>query len=305
MTKISLLGLVCFALLSISFFGVTRFTKNNTPISGAASTERKTGEIMGESLESNGHKTVASHLQELETQIERLRRELRLEQESTLALQAELQALKSELQLAASIDPASQQADPTIEDTPGLDQSVVAQSPEIQAASNEAAMISAGVDLDTARELASRMDRYTLAQLDLRDRAAREGWLDTDEYQQRRETELPERVDIRAELGVDVWDQYLYASGRNNRVRVASVLAGSAAADAGVEVGDLVVEYAEYPIFSVQELQRATRDGERGEPVAVRLLRQDVFIDATVPRGPLGVTLAAQRRSAVKGRSGP
>jgi len=230
----------------------------------------------------------------MEQALDTLREELRLEQQSTLALQSELLQIRnsprqqsSEELLSASGEEEGVQALTTpLPDTGSTDTEI----------SNELAMLAAGVDPDTAREITARMDQYTLAQLEVRDTASREGWLDSDDYAQRSAAALPEPVDIRAELGDDVWEQYLYSIGRANRVRVASVLAGSAADTAGLKAGDLLLSYAGNNVFTTFELQRATREGERGEPVNVRLDRAGSILDVSIPRGPLGVTLSPERR---------
>lgn len=235
---------------------------------------------------------------QLESQLADLAQSLKLEQQSTLALQQEVAELSEQLlQPQSSVDLDS--ASTILENQDASAQTDLSEqiSARLAPLSDEEALVAAGADTDTARNLALRLDEYTLAQLDFRDRAAREGWLDSEDYAQRRELELPPRIDIRAEVGSDVWDHYLYINGRDNRVRVASVLAGSAASNAGIEVGDFVLEYAGSRVFTVRELQRATRQGERGEQVIVRLGRADTTLDTTMPRGPLGVTLSAERRA--------
>ena len=248
-----------------------------------------------------------SRLDTAEQGIEVLQRALRAEQSSTLALQNELQELREQFAAAAfngesgaqqgqTSPPIDGAAEPLSDAVPGSGQN---RRPRARL-SDEAALISAGVDEETARQLQARIDRYTLAELEVRDTAAREGWLDSSDYRERRDALLPSRVNIREELGEQAWENYLLATGRNNRVRVDSVIRDSAAHSAGIEVGDLLLEYAGEAIFSIRELQQATRAGERGEPVSVRLGRGTNIVDTSVVRGPLGVTLSGIQQGLVE-----
>jgi len=161
------------------------------------------------------------------------------------------------------------------------------------------ALQAAGVDDNQIQDLLRRQDAFTLAELDIRDQAARDGWLDGEEFNLRLAEELTNRqiaeVDFQAELSLNQWDRYLYNSGRSNRVAIASVLSGSAAADVQIARGDKIISYAGTPVFILRDLQQATRAGQRGETVIVRVLRAGEILDLAIPRGPLGVTLAAQR----------
>jgi hypothetical protein len=152
-------------------------------------------------------------------------------------------------------------------------------------------LVAAGIDEQSARDLQTRRDQQQLARLELFDEAAREGWSDSEQLQQRL-TELDAgRVDLRDELGDDAFDRFLYESGDANRVNIASVITGSAAEIAGLDTGDLIVSYDNQRIFRVHDLQQATREGSRGQYVQILFDRGGQFLSADLPRGPLGVTL--------------
>jgi len=154
----------------------------------------------------------------------------------------------------------------------------------------------AGVDPLVSAELERRSDAWQLARLELVDRAAREGWDDSEELERQLDQLGEERPDLREELGDDRYDAYLFAAGRSNRIGVESVIPGSAAEVAGLSAGDIVLGYANERLFDVRSLQRATRAGSLGESVTLQALRDGQSLSLQVPRGPLGVTLSPLRR---------
>ena len=154
----------------------------------------------------------------------------------------------------------------------------------------------AGIDTGTAEQLLTRLDQQQLAELELRDEAARGGWLDSPEFEERQQELETSAPDLQSELGDDGYDRYLFAAGRANRVRVGSVITGSAAQQADVRQGDLIIGYAGQQIFRIDALQAATRDGVRGEFVDLVLLRGQETVSQSVERGPLGVSLSPDRQ---------
>ena len=104
-----------------------------------------------------------------------------------------------------------------------------------------------------------------------------------------------QRTSIRDEIGDEAYDRYLAALDHPNRVAVDAVLLESAAAVAGLQAGDVVLRYGETRIFSLDDLVAATRGGIAGETVRVAILRQGRRFEIEVPRGPLGVRIAASR----------
>jgi hypothetical protein len=153
------------------------------------------------------------------------------------------------------------------------------------------ALVEAGLPEEAAAELVRRQGQQALERLNLRDLAAREGWLATDRYRDELVRLDHEAVLLREELDDEVYDRYLHAAGEDNRVQVDSIITGSVADLAGLQPGDLIESYAGERIFTFSELRDATAAGERGEPVPVRVLRAGQVIDAWVARGPLGVEL--------------
>jgi len=158
-------------------------------------------------------------------------------------------------------------------------------------------LLAVGVDASSAQNISDRLNQFQLERLELTDLAAREGWVDSEQYRERLRELRETRVDLREELGEDTYDAYLYNSGSNNRIVIESIIPGSAADTAGAQAGDLILSYANLRVFRVRELQQATRGGNRGEMVDVTLERQGQFFSVSVPRGPLGVSLDALRVS--------
>jgi hypothetical protein len=153
------------------------------------------------------------------------------------------------------------------------------------------AMIKAGLAEDLAVEIIRRQGQQSLDRLNLRDIAAREGWLGTDRYREELARIEEDSVDLRQELGDDVYDRYLFAAGEDNRVRVEGIIQGSVGEMAGLQPGDLIESYAGQSVLTFADLRDATSGGERGELVQVRVRRGEQVFDTWVARGPLGVHL--------------
>ena len=156
-------------------------------------------------------------------------------------------------------------------------------------------LVKAGIDPATADDIVRRKNEIELQKLELRDRASREGYLGSSRYMQELQALIDEDFSLRAELGDDAYDRYLYASGQANRVRVAAVIPGSAAEQAGVRSGDLIIRYGETRLFDWRELQQATTQGSREEYINLSVMRDGQETLLWVPRGPLGVRLSMMR----------
>ena len=157
---------------------------------------------------------------------------------------------------------------------------------------NEQALIDAGIEVTEANRIKAVYEELAVERLYLQDRAVREGW----NRAQRREAfaELQERQEaLRAELGEDSYDAYLYASGQSNRVRVQAVLAGSAADSVGIRNGDYIIRYADQRVYSGRQLRGATAQGTSDEMVAVVIQRNDTVQEVYIPRGPLGIRMSS------------
>jgi hypothetical protein len=118
-----------------------------------------------------------------------------------------------------------------------------------------------------------------------------------EQWSQRRQRYLqgdhtPNAVDrLRNELGDDSYDRFLFASGRSNRVRVREVMKGSAAEQAGLNNGDIVISYANERVFNFGDLQRLSYKGQSGELVMLEVRGADGNVSQLVmPRGPLGLS---------------
>jgi C-terminal processing protease CtpA/Prc len=156
-------------------------------------------------------------------------------------------------------------------------------------------LVKAGINEELAADIVRRRNEMDMKILELRDRASRDGYLDTERYA-RELNELREQdISLRDEIGDDYYDNYLFASGQGNRVKVASVMMGSPAEMSGMKDGDLILNYDNRRMFGWNELQDATSRGERGEYVNVAVLRKGQLVNLWIPRGPLGVRLTTSR----------
>lgn len=157
----------------------------------------------------------------------------------------------------------------------------------------ERGLIAAGLDANSAADIKRQSDSLAMAEMYLRDQATREGWADTPRFQEELAAIESQRYSIRDQLGDDAYDRYLYALGQTNRVRVDDVMTDSPAADAGLQTGDMILRYGDARIFAPDELIAQTRQGSPGEVVRVVVIRQGELLTVEVPRGPLGLRIAA------------
>jgi C-terminal processing protease CtpA/Prc len=154
---------------------------------------------------------------------------------------------------------------------------------------SEERLVTVGFSVDQAREIVGRADTIAMERLNTQYQAAREGWLDTDQYREALDA-LPDiRETISAEYGDDAYDRYLYASGRPNRLVVRDVLQDSPAGAAGLQTGDQVLAMADQRIYSTRDLMSVASSGSEGETVPLVVQRGDVTFEIYVPRGPLGI----------------
>lgn len=176
---------------------------------------------------------------------------------------------------------------PSTVDTP-----VTSMSPAVTASS----LIKAGINEELAADIVRRRNEYDMKTLELRDRASREGYLNTGRFS-RELNELREQdTSLRDEIGDDYYDSYLYVNEQTNRVSVVSVMMGSPAEMSGIKDNDMILYYDDRRIFNWSELQDATSLGERGEYVNVTVLRNGQQLNLSVPRGPLGIRLGSARQ---------
>lgn len=152
-----------------------------------------------------------------------------------------------------------------------------------------------GLDPVQVDEIARRQADLEMRSLYLREQAAREGWIGGERYAEAQRELDSIRQAVREEVGEDAYDRYLYASGQPNRIRVSSIIRGSPAEQAGLLADDVIVSYDGRSIMTYDDLTRAIRDGNPGESVSVAIVRDEYNMAVSMPRGPLGVRLAALR----------
>lgn len=157
------------------------------------------------------------------------------------------------------------------------------------------ALVKAGVAQELAADIVRRRNAIDLQLLELRDRAARDGYFGTERYLREVAALREQNPSLREEIGEDYYDNYLFATGQNNRVRAVSVMMGSAAEMAGMQDGDVILNYDNQRMFDWRELQEATAMGERDEYVNVTVFRNGQVHNLWIPRGPLGIRLGAVR----------
>ena len=156
-------------------------------------------------------------------------------------------------------------------------------------------LIRGGVDAGIAEDIVRRKNSVELKKLELNDRAKRDNYLGTQRFNDELENISRQDVDLREELGDQAYDEYLFNSKQNNRIRIISVMLGSAAEQAGIQKNDVVINYDNNRMFSWQELKNATSEGQLGDYVSIDIFREGQIYSFSVPRGPLGIQLGATR----------
>jgi hypothetical protein len=148
------------------------------------------------------------------------------------------------------------------------------------------ALLELGVEPAEIEKLRERFEALELSERETRDIATREGWSEHSLYGHEIQAM---RREFREEVGDENYDKVLYAAGRNNRARVGHMVRGSAAENAGIQVGDVIVGYAGERIFDPPSVFELTTQAERGENTRVEILRDGEIISLIVPRGPMGI----------------
>ena len=156
-------------------------------------------------------------------------------------------------------------------------------------------LLNGGIDETRASEIIRRQNQTELQRLELQDKARRENYYMTERYREELAAIDANQPDLRSELGDDDYDRFLFNNRMNNRVKVLSVMLGSAAEEAGLQNNDIILEYDGKRIFSWDELKNATSAGVRNEYVSLNVLRNGELFSLSVPRGPLGIRLGAAR----------
>ena len=225
-----------------------------------------------------------------DTELEALREALRIEAEARAKLEQAVEALRAEVDWLGREVWTEEEA---AADKIPADTESGRPTPKAQEGFDEEALVQVGVDAEEAAWLHERSDEFEMGKLYLVDRATREGWLLTPRY--RLAAKGLDR-ELHNELGEELYDRLLYATGQKNRVAVRYVLKQSPAEEARIQAGDVILRYDDTRVFNAYDLMRATTQGEAGDPVPVELLRESKTMRVYLPRGPIGVRLRAERR---------
>ena len=169
-------------------------------------------------------------------------------------------------------------------------------SPDAQVnQSQEERLAASGFTPQQFEDLRRREEGAQMQQIELNDRAIREGWVNSPRYFEELNRLTSGTDSIRRELGDDAYDRYLYASGRPNRIAVGSVIATSPAEQAGFKTGDVIRSYGGERVFSSAQLVNLRSAGKIGTSVVVEIVRDGELMQITMLRGPMGVQTRPDR----------
>jgi len=202
------------------------------------------------------------------------------------ALRRAIQSMKSRTAMAATAEREpklrsggthrAQSAAAVSDDTSGLDE-------------RQVRLQRAGFSREQAIAMTRDLDEVALERMNLRYRAAQEGWLDSPEFAEALEGTTDGRRLIRDKYGDAAYDRYLYASLKPNRLVVKGVMAGSPAAAAGLRQGDMIVGVNGQRVYGLDDLTAATLAAGASASVAITVRRGDAEFVESVPPGPLGI----------------
>jgi hypothetical protein len=233
-------------------------------------------------------------------EIARLTRELDHERGLRGALEFELSMLRSEVgTLPTTRTPEVPDSEPAQGgDAASKRTAEAAKTPNTSSKRNEwfdvNKLTELGVDERHAEWLRERFESLQMDELYLRDQATREGSINKPRFA--REVRAL-RDETRAAIGDEEYDSMLYASGRHNRVLLSNVLQNSPAAGAGIQAGDVLLQYDDHPIFDIRDLLAETASGEFGEAASIDVDRDGERLRFYVERGPLGARIQPLRRA--------
>lgn len=154
-------------------------------------------------------------------------------------------------------------------------------------------LVAVGFPPEDAEQLVWRWGEQQMAELYLRDQARREGWQNTPRYREALNGLRHGEGSLRDEMSEADYEAMLYAMGQPNRLVIRQVVPASPAQLAGLQAGDQLLDYNGTRIFDYRELRQHIADGDPEELVPVRIARGMQTLEVFLPRGPLGVNLAA------------
>jgi membrane-associated protease RseP (regulator of RpoE activity) len=247
--------------------------------------------VGGAGMDGTQHADIQRRLSRLEAQLAEAAAERRRFGEQLAALEMQLAGQRSAADDAATAPIAGALSGPPV--APAGAPANASPIDDGTLSAMERALSAAGLDAATVADVKRRQDESTMAEIYLRDRAAREGWLDSPRFAAELAAIQAQHTPLRSEIGDEAYDRYLFALGQSNRVRVEDVLQPSPAAQAGLQPGDLIMRYGETRLFAPSELVDETRSGTAGEAVPLEILRNGTRLEVEVPRGPLGLRIAA------------
>jgi len=158
---------------------------------------------------------------------------------------------------------------------------------------NKDNLIRAGINPDIADDILRRMSEQDFRRLELQNLIQRSSPAQRRQYGKELRELNSNKISLRSEMGNDSYDQYLFISGQNNRVKVSSVMAGSPAESSGLQAEDIILSYDNKKILNWTDIRSATIEGEIGSYTSVEVLRDGEQMSLMVPRGTLGVQLDA------------
>ena len=221
----------------------------------------------------------------LEQRISTLEQAVSQERQARQLLQDEVLFLTNELDRMPLIDPVGNDADTEVATASESRESRRADyrrrfTPE----GRTELLIEAGFQPGRAEYIVKRESELQMQALQARYEAERDGA--PYDYSQRDSSGNA----LREELGDAEYEQYLEANGRSTNVAVSNVIESSPAQRAGLQVGDEIVRYDGYRVFSMSDLSSQTMQGDPGFNVAVDIMRDGVPMQVVLPRGPVGVS---------------
>jgi membrane-associated protease RseP (regulator of RpoE activity) len=288
---------VAAVLVTIMALAMHLATQDGAPPRPAGEAERSAAARAGSTMPD-----VERRLSRLEAKLAAERAERLHLEERLAALTAQLAARGPEVEPADGEQAAASAVSEAAEVAVAFADAASAEDGDDGRSPMERALTAAGLAADVAADIKRRHDAQAMTEMYLRDQAAREGWLDTPRFADEMAALAAQRTTVRDELADDdAYDRYLFALGESNRVRVDDVMLQSPAAQAGLQTGDVIVRYGDTRIFAPGELVAQTRDGTAGETVRIEVIRNGERLDVEVPRGPLGLRIAATQNAPEKG----